>query len=170
MLTADGQTKSVSWVGRKTISRTFADPLRALPVRIMAGALAENVPSRDLLISPDHAIFVGGVLVQAGALVNGRSIVRETSVPETFVYFHVEVDDHSLILAEDTPAETFIDNVDRLHFDNWEEHQALFPQGKPVEEMPYPRAQALRQVPQALRQLVAEREHAILRQQVVSAA
>jgi hypothetical protein len=97
------------------------------------------------------------VLIQAGALVNGTSIVRETNVPKTFVYYHVELDDHSLILAESTPSETFIDNVDRLGFDNWSEYEALYPQGKPLIEMSYPRAKACRQVPQALRRRLAER-------------
>jgi len=45
-------------------------------------------------------------------------------------YYHVEVDDHSLILAESMPAETFVDNVDCLAFDNWREHEALYPNRK----------------------------------------
>ena len=77
-------------------------------------------------------------LIQAGALINGTSIVRETNVPTTFTYYHVEVEDHSLILAENTPAETFVDNVDRLGFDNWAEHEAIYPNGKHVNELPYP--------------------------------
>jgi hypothetical protein len=89
--------------------------------------------------------------------VNGTSIVRENNVPQTFTYYHVELDDHSLVLAENTPAETFIDNVERLGFDNWEEHQALYPDGKLIVEMPYPRAKAHRQVPRAIRQRLAER-------------
>src|SRR5271156_1251736 len=102
-------------------------------------------------------LLVDDVLIQAGALVNGTSIVRETSVPETFTYYHVELDDHSLIFAENTPAETFVDNVDRLAFDNWQEHEALYPEGKPIIEMPYPRAKAHRQVPREIRKLLAER-------------
>jgi Hint domain len=155
--TTDDRVESISWVGRQTISLLFADPLRALPIRIRAGALSENVPSRDLLISPDHAILVNETLVQAGALINGSSITRETRVPITFTYFHVELEDHSLILAENTPAETFIDNVDRLAFDNWQEHEANYPAGKPIVEMPYPRAKAHRQVPTAIRELLASR-------------
>jgi serralysin len=31
-------------------------------------------------------------------------------------------------------AETFIDNVDRLGFDNWAEHESLYPDGKTIEE------------------------------------
>ncbi len=157
VLTANGQATPVHWIGHHTISMQFADPLRVLPIRIKAGALADNIPSRDLLLSPDHAIFVGDVLIQAGALVNGTSIVRETDVPDIFTYFHVELDDHSLILAENTPAETFIDNVERFAFDNWEEHKALYPEGKPIVEMPYPRAKAHRQVPRAIREKLAER-------------
>jgi Hint domain len=119
--------------------------------------LSDAIPSRDLLLSPDHAILVDDVLIQARALVNRTSIVRETDVPETFTYYHVELDDHSLILAENTPTETFVDNVDRLGFDNWTEYEALHPDGKPIIEMPYPRAKAHRQVPRAIRERLAER-------------
>jgi hypothetical protein len=151
VLTADGAVKPVSWLGRQTISKRFADPLRSWPVRVKAGALGANVPARDLLLSPDHALLVEGVLIHAGALVNGTSIVRETIAPDVFVYYHVELDDHSLILAENAPAETFIDNVDRLAFDNWEEHVALYPEGRSLEELPNPRAKACRQVPARIR-------------------
>jgi hypothetical protein len=74
-----------------------------------------------------------------------------------FTYYHVELYDHSLILAEDTPAEIFIDNVDRLGFDNWAECQALYPEGKPIIEMPYPRAKAFRQVQRSIRERLTGR-------------
>jgi hypothetical protein len=48
-------------------------------------------------------------------------------------------------------AETFVDNIDRLAFDNWEEHEALYPEGKPIVEMPYPRAKSHRQIPKAMK-------------------
>ena len=51
----------------------------------------------------------------------------------------------------------FVDNVDRLHFDNWAEYEALYPDGKPVKELPYPRAKAHRQVPPDIRVRMAER-------------
>jgi Hint domain-containing protein len=168
--TTDGRAISVRWIGRQTVSTTFADPLRVNPIRIKANALGESVPARDLLVSPDHAILHDGVLVHAGALVNGTSIVRESNVPEVFTYYHVEVDDHSLILAENVPAETFIDNVDRLAFDNWDEHVRLYPEGKAIVEMPYPRAKAYRQIPQATREKLATRGIALYGADVSSAA
>ena len=82
VFTAAGEGKAINWIGRQTVSKQFADPLRAYPIRVRAGALAENTPSRDLLVSPDHALLVGGVLANAGALVNGTSITRETTIPE----------------------------------------------------------------------------------------
>lgn len=77
-LESDGHTlRPVRWVGRSPVSRRFGDPIRLLPIRIRAGALAENVPARDLLVSPNHGILIDDVLVQAGALVNGTSVIRE---------------------------------------------------------------------------------------------
>jgi len=47
-----------------------------LPIRIKAGVLEVNVPARDLLLSPDHALLIDDVLIRVGALVNGICIVR----------------------------------------------------------------------------------------------
>ncbi|MGP0089273.1 MAG: Hint domain-containing protein [Xanthobacteraceae bacterium] len=154
--TSEGRSVPVRWIGRRVVARAFADEL-SLPIRIKAGALAEGVPSRDLLVSPDHALFVDGLLIQAGALVNGVSVLRESEMPRTFTYFHLELDDHSLIFAENTPTETFVDNVERMAFDNWNEYQALYPDGKAIVEMPYPRARSARQVPQVIRARLSRR-------------
>ncbi len=153
--TTTGAAK-VRWLGRSVTSTRFADPLRSLPIRIKAGALANDLPARDLLVSPCHAMFLGGVLVQAGALVNGVSIVREADVPEMFTYYHVELASHELLFAEGAATESFVDNVDRMHFENWAEHEALG-ELAPIEEMPYPRAKAARQVPAAVRRMLQAR-------------
>ncbi|MBV8744346.1 MAG: Hint domain-containing protein, partial [Xanthobacteraceae bacterium] len=138
--------------------------------RVRAGALGEDLPQRDLLVSPDHALLIDGVLVQTGALVNGTSVTRESNVPMTYTYYHLELDDHSLILAEGVPAETFVDNMDRLAFDNWDEHEALYPQGKAITEMDYPRAKAHRQVPKAIRERLARRAMVLWRPYAKAAA
>lgn len=157
--TADGGSAPVLWVGRQTVSTVFGDPQRVLPIRIRAGALEDNLPQRDLLVSPCHALLVDGVLVQVGALVNGRSIVREDAMPSVFTYYHVETEAHALVLAEGVAAETFIDNVGRQAFDNWAEHEALYPDGRAIPELPYPRAAAARQVPAALAARLQQRAH-----------
>jgi len=152
VLTADGCAAPVHWIGVQTIVPVFADPLRSFPVRIAAGALGPGMPRRDLLLSPDHALFLDGVLVQAGALLNGTTIVREREMPERFTYFHVELDDHALILAEGVPTETFVDNVTRRRFDNYAQYEALYGEDRGIiPEMALPRVKSARQLPQAMR-------------------
>jgi hypothetical protein len=62
-----------------------------------------------------------------------------------------------VVLVENTPAGTFFAVVDLLALDNWQEHEALYPDSQSIVEMPYPRAKAHRQVPWATRELLAER-------------
>jgi Ca2+-binding RTX toxin-like protein len=169
VVTEVGRAVPVRWMGRQTVSTRFADPLRVLPIRIAAGALEEGLPLRDLLVSPDHALLVDGVLVQAGALVNGTTIRRETAVPEVFTYWHVELAEHALVRAEGVFAESFIDNVARLAFDNWAEHEAAeLP--APMAEMELPRAKSRRQVPAATRRRLAARTKALLASRATRAA
>ena len=154
VVTADGAAVPIRWIGHTRVSRYQPDQLSILPIRIRAGALGENLPTRDLLVSPDHAVFIDGTLVQAGALVNGCSVVREWNAPKSFTYYHVELEAHALILAEGAPVETFVDNVDRMTFDNWEEHLQQFGEVETIPEMDYPRAKSARQVPSHVRRII----------------
>jgi hypothetical protein len=158
VLTADGDVRPVRFIGRQTFATVFADPRRTRPVRIAAGALGQGLPRRDLCVSPDHALFIGGVLVQAGALVNGTTIAPMAGLPERFTYFHVELADHALILAEGVPAETFVDNVTRRRFDNYREYEALYGDHAPaIAEMALPRVKSARQLPGAVRMRLSRR-------------
>ena len=163
VLTVDGETRPVRWMGVQTISRVFSDPQRGRPVTIRAGALGDNVPHRDLHVSPDHALFVDGILAHAGALVNGTSIVRMADVPERFTYHHIELEDHALVFAEGAPAETFVDAVTRRRFDNFAEYEALYGDEQPdmIVEHDAPRALTARQVPPTLRDRLAARAEAL---------
>jgi hypothetical protein len=155
VLTANGEARPVRWIGRQSIMSLFANPIRNYPIRIAAGALGAGLPKRDLFLSPDHALLVDGVLVQAGALVNGTSITRVADPGERFTYWHIETEDHALVLAEGAPAETFVDNVTRRRFDNYAEYEALYGGESVVAELDLPRAMSARQVPLATRQRLA---------------
>ena len=157
VLTADGEALPVRWLGRSVVSRLFADPLRILPVRIRAGALGVNLPARDLLLSPNHAVRIGDTLVQAGALVNGTSVVRAQDAPLAFAYWHLELDTHALVIAEGVAAESFLDGVEEIGFQNWDERTAP----AAVRELPYPRVRSARQMPPALRRHLAVRQAAL---------
>ena len=66
---------------------------------------------------------------------------------ETYTVYHIETEEHEIILANGAPAETFIDNVSRRVFDNYAEFEALCGDVPEMEELPYPRAMSARQVP-----------------------
>ena len=144
--TADGRLRPLRWLGRSRIAWRGIDPLRLLPVRIAAGALGRGRPTRDLLLSPGHAIFLDGILIQAGALVNGTSIMREADMPDMFTYWHVEVDSHELIVADGAAVESFLSGVEDIGFDNW--HERVAPAD--AQELAYPRCKSARQVPRPI--------------------
>jgi hypothetical protein len=108
--------RPIRWIGTRGYDGRFIKGNRAaLPVRIRRHALGHNVPSRDLWVSPDHAICEGGVLVHAWRLVNGVSITQAEAV-ERVDYFHIELDSHDIVFAHNTPVETFLDADCRNRF------------------------------------------------------
>jgi hypothetical protein len=85
-------------------------PAAELPVRIERGALAANTPHRDLFLSQTHMLLLDGVLVPAGYLVNGDTIdVVEPAAAEQLEYYHIELADHDVVLAEGAPCESFVE-------------------------------------------------------------
>jgi len=125
--TAGGALRPVRWIGFRTIDLTrHPDPRRAQPIRILADAFADGVPSRDLVLSPDHAVFDRGRLIPVRLLVNGATILRETRRRKV-TYYHVELDSHDLLLAEGLAAESFLDCGNRGIFENAPEPLILHP-------------------------------------------
>lgn len=152
VLTADGRTVAVKWLGHQTI-RKFLNGARIQPVRIRAGALGDGLPQRDLVVTGEHGMVIDGLVINAAALVNGNSIdwVPLAELGDIVTYYHVETEDHDVILAEGAPAETFIDYLDRRSFDNYAEYLALYGAERIIPEMDRPRISAARLVPASIR-------------------
>ena len=117
VLTAAGRVVPITWVGHRTVScRRHPDRRSVWPVRVGAGAFADGVPSCDLWLSPDHAVYANDVLIPIKGLVNGTTIAQ---VPRDVVtYWHVELPRHDILLAEGLPVESYLDTGDRAAFAN----------------------------------------------------
>jgi hypothetical protein len=157
ILDQDGQTLRVKWIGRQMVSTRFGPAERLMPVRFAAGSLGEGLPHSDLTVTADHGMLVDGVICHAGALVNGTTITRVPleEMGESYTVYHIETEEHEIILANGAPAETFIDNVSRRVFDNYTEFEALYGDVPEMEELPYPRAMSARQVPAWIRRALS---------------
>src|SRR5207248_6117905 len=114
--TLSGALKPIVWIGFGRDRVTRANRM-ARPVIVRAGALADNVPVRDLYLTHGHALYVDGVLIPVENLVNHRSIVwAETA--RVVEYYHIDLEDHDVVLANGTPAETYYDASNRALFQN----------------------------------------------------
>lgn len=110
VLTRDDGAQAVRWIGQTTLRATGAFS----PVVIRKGALHNT---NDLLVSPDHRLFVyqredrlgagrAEVLVKVRHLVNGDSVAV---LDGGFVdYFQLLFDDHQIIYAEGIAAESLL--------------------------------------------------------------
>jgi collagen type I alpha len=126
MIADGGEVQPIVWIGQRTVNcRTHPRPETVWPVRIARGAFGDNVPVRDLCLSPDHAVFVDGVLVPVKLLVNDTSIRAKPA--DMVTYYHVELPRHDLLLAEGLRVESYLDTGDRSNFANGGGPVALHP-------------------------------------------
>jgi hypothetical protein len=110
VLTRDDGPQPVRWIGQSTVRATgdFA------PIRIDAGTLNN---ANDLLVSPDHRLFIyqrrdhlgagrSELLIKAHHLINGESVRRVEGGHVD--YFQILFDAHQIIYAEGIAAETLL--------------------------------------------------------------
>ncbi len=127
VMTVDGRAEPVRWIGRRSYAGRFlaANP-KVHPIRFRKGSLGKGLPRRDLLVSPEHAMFIDGMLIPARCLVNG-SLIAVDSTRKAVDYVHIEFANHEVVLAEGVASESFVDDDSRGMFHNASEYAALYP-------------------------------------------
>jgi hypothetical protein len=119
-------TASVVWIGQRHVDcRHHTRPLEVWPVRISAHAFGPRMPHRDLVLSPDHSVFFDDVLIPIKHLINGDTVVQEPV--DTITYYHIELGEHDVLLADGMPVESYLEDGQRSAFDNSGEPIALQP-------------------------------------------
>jgi hypothetical protein len=120
MTSDDGRLvpQTVIWAGVREIDVAHhPNPAAVAPIRFRRGALGDGMPHRDLLLSPDHCLFIDGGLIPAKLLVNGMTIIRDLGL-RAVSYHHIELDRHAVLIAEGVEAESYLDTGNRAYFSN----------------------------------------------------
>lgn len=111
------QVERLNWVGRKKAQVRKGPHLdeAGYPVRICKGAVSERVPHTDLLLTPEHCLYLNGVFIPVRMLVNGGSIAYATDIT-SYDYYHVETASHDVIVANGLTTESYLDTGNRNSF------------------------------------------------------
>jgi len=137
-----------------------SDELRAkpnlLPVLISQGALGQGLPMRDIHVSPQHRFvanspIVGRMFDQAEVLVSAKKLTALSGIyvdkdVETVTYFHLVMERHEIVFAENAPTESFYSGpmaLAGLSAEARDEIEAVFPELLEVETLPC----AVREIP-----------------------
>ena len=157
LVTTPSGPQPVKFVARSTRSLNALRATGRMPIHIPAGALGAHGPSRDTFLTASHAVLLEDQLVEAGALVNGKTIVQMNDHDSLFLtYYNIELEAHALIRANGLQAETYYanfraDGLSRQSWDNYAEYVALYGADSSMQELPMPRIPFARQLPAALR-------------------
>jgi CshA-type fibril repeat protein len=117
IITRDNGIQAIRWIGHKTMDWKLLNRHQHLkPVLIKAGSLGNNLPERDMLVSPNHRMLVANdrtalyfdereVLASAKHLVDNKGV--QTVDVRDVTYIHFLFDHHEVVLSDGTWSESF---------------------------------------------------------------
>ncbi|QPM90306.1 Hint domain-containing protein [Pseudooceanicola algae] len=117
VLTRDNGFQKIRWVGHRPLKpQELAERPNLVPILVPRGAYGNDLPERDLTISPNHRLLIHGpqadllfgeteVLVAAKHLVDGGRFRRAPSRAVTYVHFMFEC--HEVVLGNGIWSESF---------------------------------------------------------------
>jgi len=117
VITRDNGMQKIRWIGKRDMhAAELARASHLRPILIRQGALGNDLPERDLTVSPNHRVLIANdktalyfddreVLVAAKHL-TGMEGVEVSDVAET-TYIHIMFDHHEVILSDGAWTESF---------------------------------------------------------------
>ncbi|MFU8880868.1 MAG: Hint domain-containing protein [Rhodobacterales bacterium] len=117
IITRDNGIQEIRWIGAKPLSaQDMARHPHLRPVLIKRGALGDNLPERDMMVSPNHRMLVNNektalyfeeneVLAAAKHMTGAKGI--EAATASTITYIHFMFDQHEVVLSNGCWSESF---------------------------------------------------------------
>ncbi len=144
--------EKVRWIGKRCFGQNaLQNNSKLRPVRILAGALGEGLPKRDLLVSRQHRMLIKSRIAQR---MFGHSevlipAIKLTELPGIFVdetiqvveYYHLLFNKHKIIYAEGAQTESLFTGPEALKTipsEARKEIQTIFPEITELSYAPEP--------------------------------
>lgn len=118
VFTRDNGAQELRWIGRRNLTRQELTKMpQHFPVLIKAGALGDGVPQRDMMVSPNHRMLITSEIAEvmfgeSEVLVAAKHLVGLDGVEPAPVskvsYIHMMFEQHEVVLADGTWAESFL--------------------------------------------------------------
>ena len=117
IITRDNGMQEIRWLGRRDLSWTdLAAAPHLKPILIRQGSLGQDLPERDMLVSPNHRLLVANdrtalyfdeheVLVAAKHLAAGKGIHSVDAAGASYIHFMC--DRHEVVLSNGAWTESF---------------------------------------------------------------
>ena len=146
IITRDNGIQEICWMGKKILSgHELARAPNLRPILIQKGALGNNLPEHDILVSPQHRILINNertslyfeeteVLVAAKHLTGLKGVDEVGTLGVSYVHFMFE--NHEVVLSNGAWTESFQPGqsvIDGLGAEQRDEIFQLFPELKTVE-------------------------------------
>jgi len=118
--TLDDGPMPILWISKTKCSWPLESD-QSKPIKISAGALGQNSPMRNLVVSPQHKVLLSDasahelfaktqVLAPAKGLLSLPG-VRSMKGKRDVVYYHVLMAKHSILVSDGAPTESFFPGV-----------------------------------------------------------
>ncbi len=117
VVTRDNGIQPIRWIGKKKVDwRLMTANPHLKPVLVRQGSLGNDLPERDLMVSPNHRVLVANertalqfddaeVLVAAKHLIGGLAVRSIDSIGTTYIHFLF--DRHEVVLSDGIWTESF---------------------------------------------------------------